>query len=1080
MAIIHQAPGQGLVQQPVQSFIDTSPKGPIFRSELNERSSFVDPAKSFENYFGRVHRKYKSMDTTNIENLANRLLQEQDSAFMDFVREATLLRDTFLHRFLEAKTPLGQVLQELQNSQESRNRKLLPKEIFRQAEKEVKELTEKEVALATEKGKRREGSNEISHLDVSYKKREAPVSPISPEIPVNTYVTNDQRDPVVTQLTNGDFVVIWSGEGLGDIDGIFGRIFNRNGGNNTSEFPVNSATGNYQVYPALTGLSNGDFVASWHSFGDAQGFGVFGRIFYPNSTEHYPQFQANTYTASDQKNAAIAPTNDNFVMSWESPQDGSGIGIRGQLFYPNRTKISGEIAVNTYTPAYQDNSALASLNNGEFLVVYESHDPDVIRGQAFNPDRTKIGTEKIISTSQLESQLKPSVAALDNNKYAVAWHSEQDGSNYGIFAQIVNRDGSKSGAEIRVNTVTQGFQMNPSVAPLENGMFVIVWRSVAEIFGQIFNADGSKNGGEFPVNSFISGNQLDPSVAYLGNNTFVVAWESQNQDTSGYGIFARIFGLNITTSSTSTSSSITSSSSASTQALSSTSSNINTLATTSLPFSSTSSNYQTTSPSSNNLSTKNVQSLSNSGNSYSTSSNNNKIILYLALGIIGGVASVCLLSYLYARRRKSANRSQEISFESIKVEKDSFELDPTMKIQHLEIGDEYIWLDKIDRSEAADIYNQTGYLFTFPKGKDAIKSKVGKGCFGKIRIAKRKKDGEYVAVKRIKKENMEASREEAKMQQKAQGPNILPIYNTVTFENSMYHFLPLAGLGSGLHIQKQLSGIRDPKLASEILKFVAKDVLTGLQTIHEKDLCHLDMKASNIVFKDDGTAYITDFGCAKDGKILLKTHGDKDYFSPGRLAASSAGDLFDGQKADMWATGIMLLGMYKNKSPSDLFGPRSDWSEDILDEFFQEKLDQFEELQSPNEGTIWWVIKHLLDTSEETRFTANQALDAACFKGLLKSIQSTLFQNMRSNNLIGTAHIDREIDISDYGFASALQALREEERTLEIQELILNYDFQPEVTPENIRSGENTDYQFSPRLLPEEDPAVLRDYSFSP
>ena len=82
--------------QPAPQFIETSPKGPIFRSELNERSSFVDPAKSFENYFGRVHRKYKSMDTTNIENLANRLLQEQGSAFMDFVREETLLRDEVL------------------------------------------------------------------------------------------------------------------------------------------------------------------------------------------------------------------------------------------------------------------------------------------------------------------------------------------------------------------------------------------------------------------------------------------------------------------------------------------------------------------------------------------------------------------------------------------------------------------------------------------------------------------------------------------------------------------------------------------------------------------------------------------------------------------------------------------------------------------------------------------------------------------------------------------------------------------------------------------------------------------------
>ena len=54
MAIIHQAPGQGLVQQPVQAFIDTSPKGPIFGSELNEGRSSVDPAKAFANHFETV------------------------------------------------------------------------------------------------------------------------------------------------------------------------------------------------------------------------------------------------------------------------------------------------------------------------------------------------------------------------------------------------------------------------------------------------------------------------------------------------------------------------------------------------------------------------------------------------------------------------------------------------------------------------------------------------------------------------------------------------------------------------------------------------------------------------------------------------------------------------------------------------------------------------------------------------------------------------------------------------------------------------------------------------------------------
>ncbi|KKL98464.1 hypothetical protein LCGC14_1824160, partial [marine sediment metagenome] len=877
---------------------------------------------------------------------------------------------------------------------------------------------------------------------------------------------------------------------------VYGQIFN---GNNTkigNEFRINTYTLNSQAAPSVTSLNDGNFIVIWQSYGqDGDGYGIYGQIFNADGTKSGSEFPVNTYTTNYQQLPSVASlSNGAFVVTWQSLyQDGDGDGVYGQIFNADGTKSGSEFQINTYTTTYQMRSSVTSLNNGKFVVAWQSDgDGWGVYGQLFNADGTKNGSEFPVNTYTTGAQVIPSVSSLSNGQFVVTWQSrDQDGDDYGVYGQIFNADGTKSGSEFQVNTYTTNYQEAPSIASLNNDKFVVTWTSGVfsglgqdgdgmGVYGQIFNADGTKSGSEFQVNTYTTSHQSNPSVASLRNGQFVVTWDSNDQDGNGGGVYGQIFEAIIpttsstssttssSTSSTTTSSSSTESSSSSSstfntasttnsQSLLSTSSSINGLAITSVPLSSSSSTPQTEPPS---LTTKTFRTVPDSENLYSTSLNNYKLITWLGIGAIGCIGSICLSGFIYARFRKS-KKNKDISLERIKVDGANFELNPTMKIQHLNIGDEYLWFDKIDKSMAADIYKNTGYLFTFPERKDVIKSTVGEGCFGKIKIAKRESDNEYVASKRIRKENIEASKEEAEMQKKALGPNILRIYNTVTFENTMYHFLPLAGLGSGLNIQKQLSSIKDPNLASEVLKFVAKDVLTGLQTIHEKDLCHLDMKASNIVFKDDGTAYITDFGCAKDGKILLKTHGDKDYFSPGRLAASSAGDLFDGQKADMWATGIMLLGMYKNKSPSDLFGPRSDWSEDILDEFFQEKLDQFEELQSPNEGTIWWVIKHLLDTSEETRFTANQALDAACFKGLLKSIQSTLFQNMRSNNLIGTAHIDREIDISDYGFASALQALREEERTLEIQELILNYDFQPEVTPENIRSGENTDYKFS-------------------
>ncbi|NGX32644.1 MAG: hypothetical protein K1060chlam4_00694 [Candidatus Anoxychlamydiales bacterium] len=126
-------------------------KMPDLGPEFEGNSPLEVARYPLSNYLGRIHKKYKDLDTTYIENVVNRSLQEQNSAlnsvqkkknenFISFVRDNTYLRDTIFHRLFKYKTPLGEVLQELQDSQET-VRKLLPKKTFIEAEKEAEELT---------------------------------------------------------------------------------------------------------------------------------------------------------------------------------------------------------------------------------------------------------------------------------------------------------------------------------------------------------------------------------------------------------------------------------------------------------------------------------------------------------------------------------------------------------------------------------------------------------------------------------------------------------------------------------------------------------------------------------------------------------------------------------------------------------------------------------------------------------------------------------------------------------------------------------------------------------------------------
>ncbi len=161
MAIVHQAYGQ--VIQPVQPidmpFFNNLPK---IQFGCDYQSNSTSEIKVFETFFQRVYKKYSSINIENIEKLVKIALKKKDLTFIKFIKDETLLKDTFLHKAFEIKTPLGQVIQELVNSQEVPNRKLLSKEIFEKADEEAIILLQKSLKKLSSQQNKREISTTTS------------------------------------------------------------------------------------------------------------------------------------------------------------------------------------------------------------------------------------------------------------------------------------------------------------------------------------------------------------------------------------------------------------------------------------------------------------------------------------------------------------------------------------------------------------------------------------------------------------------------------------------------------------------------------------------------------------------------------------------------------------------------------------------------------------------------------------------------------------------------------------------------------------------------------------------------------
>ncbi len=167
------------------------------------------------------------METTHIEMLVTKLLQEMHPKLRAFVKHETMLRDTFMQRFFTSKTPLGEVFQELQNSQESPNRQLLSEKKIVAAEIEAQDLFEK-----------------FTSLELFYPSSTASASSVS-----------------VMNLEDGKFIVTWDDENQDD-PAVFAQVFDENASKLGSEFRINTYAASSKMSLSVKSLEDGKFVVT--------------------------------------------------------------------------------------------------------------------------------------------------------------------------------------------------------------------------------------------------------------------------------------------------------------------------------------------------------------------------------------------------------------------------------------------------------------------------------------------------------------------------------------------------------------------------------------------------------------------------------------------------------------------------------------------------------------------------------------------------------------------------------------------------------------------------------------------------
>ncbi len=383
---------------------------------------------------------------------------------------------------------------------------------------------------------------------------------------VNTNKGNDKGFPSISKSENGNFVITWqSFEQDGSQNGIYAQEFLPSGIKSGSEIRINQLTNGSQSYPDIILLDNGNHVVTWQSSNKYayDGDSIYATILSPN-LELLSEFMVNTYVDEYMTAPNISTLADGgFIITWSSydQDDQSGFGVYAQRYENNGSPLGHEFRVNTHVYDSQAGGQVSSLNNGGFVVVWQSRFQDGISrsiyAQIFDSESNHVGGEFKVNTTTNSFQFSPEICVLQDGSFLVTWQSTDDfhDSSNQIYYKKYNPNGVQIGEEHKIINSSLN-DTSPSIAALSDGKYVLVWTSYRnesrDITGQIFDSNDIAIGEKFTINTIISGDQIVPVVSALDDGAFVVswmaqepssgtAWISQGPNSPEYGIYAQIY-----------------------------------------------------------------------------------------------------------------------------------------------------------------------------------------------------------------------------------------------------------------------------------------------------------------------------------------------------------------------------------------------------------------------------------------------------------------------------------------------------------------------------------------------------------
>ncbi|KAI9741940.1 MAG: serine/threonine-protein kinase HAL4/sat4 [Cirrosporium novae-zelandiae] len=262
---------------------------------------------------------------------------------------------------------------------------------------------------------------------------------------------------------------------------------------------------------------------------------------------------------------------------------------------------------------------------------------------------------------------------------------------------------------------------------------------------------------------------------------------------------------------------------------------------------------------------------------------------------------------------------------------------------------------------------------------------VGRGAFGIVRVAhktdpKDSKMEQLYAVKEFRRRPQETSKKYQKrltaefcISSSLRHPNIIHTLDLLQDAKGDYCEVMEYCAGGDLYTLVLAAG----KLEVQEADCFFKQLMQGVEYMHEMGVAHRDLKPENLLLTTHGSLKITDFGNGecfrmaweREAHMTAGLCGSAPYIAPEEYVDAE----FDPRAVDVWATGVIYMAM---RTGRHLWRVAKKNEDEFFERYLEGRRDEdgYAPIESLHRARCRNVIYSILDPNPTRRITASQVL----------------------------------------------------------------------------------------------------------